>query len=172
MTMTFLGIPVEGDITKSGRVAQRPLEDLAPIMQALLDDEGIARFGWRQYTPYFNDGDACVFSARGVWAARPEDLDPEDPDTIDTGELDIDYGSRLGGYEGGEWVPDPENAPLNKLVGARYEGPDQARYDRCRLLSQAIESGRFDDVLLDAFGDHAEITVTREGITVESYEHD
>lgn len=172
MTTTFLGIPVEGDITAAKRTPQRPLEDLAPVMQALLDDEGIAAFGWRQYTPYFNDGDPCVFSAYGVWVARTEDVDPQDPDTFDTGELDVTYGDHLGKYVGGEWVPDPDDPPSRKRVDASYEGPDQARYDRCLALSKAIESGQFDNVLLDAFGDHAEVTVKRTGITVESYEHD
>lgn len=173
MTTNFLGIPVEGEITKADkRTPQRPLEDLAPIMQAVLDDDGIAAFGWRQYTPYFNDGDPCVFSAYGVWAARPQDLNSEDPDEIDTESLDVDYGDRLGKYEGGEWVPDPENPPFNMRVGVSYVGPDQSRYDRCRALSQAIDSGAFDDVLLEAFGDHAQITVTRGGITVSFYEHD
>lgn len=173
MTMSFLGIPVEGDITKGDkRTPQRPLEDLAPIMQAVLDDDGIAAFGWHQYTPYFNDGDPCVFSASGVWAARVEDIDPDAPDTFDSDELDVDYGGRLGSYEGGEWVKDQDNPPFNKRVGAHYVGPDRARFDRCKALSDAIESGAFDDVLLEAFGDHAEITVKRGGITVDSYSHD
>lgn len=173
MTTNFLGIPVEGDITKGDkRTPQRPLEDLAPIMQAVLDDDGIAAFGWHQYTPYFNDGDPCVFSAHGVWAVRPEDLGGEDLDEIDGDRFDIDYGGHLGSYEGGEWVKDPDNLPFNKRVNARYVGPDQARYDRCAALSSAIDSGAFDDVLLEAFGDHAEITVKRDGITVEFYSHD
>lgn len=29
-----------------------------------------------------------------------------------------------------------------------------------------------DDILEDAFGDHAQVTITREGITVEEYEHE
>lgn len=116
MTMTFLGIPVEGDITKADkRTPQRPLEDLAPLMQAVLDDDGIAAFGWRQCTPYFNDGDPCVFSAYGVWFAPAEDASPDDADSEDdeyegddTEELGL-YHGHLGTYEGGEWVKDPDN---------------------------------------------------------------
>lgn len=185
-TTSFLGIPVDGDIVRAGRkVQQRPLAELAPLMQALLDDDGIARFGWHQYTPYFNDGEPCIFSASGIWVARPEDLrasqDGEDDGEceddeeaeIDTDDLNVAYGSHLGTYHGGEWVPDPED-PANRRVrvNAVYEGPDQARYDRCMALNDAIESGAFDDVLLEAFGDHAEITVKRDGITVEFYDHD
>lgn len=174
MTTSFLGIPVDGDIVRAeARTRQRPLDELAPLIQALLDDDGIACFGWRQYTPYWNDGDPCVFSACGTWAARPEDAAKADEDGyFDKSSLDVDFGSPLGSYEGGKWVPDPEGSGRNVRVGARYVGPDQARYDRCVKLSAAIDSGAFDDVLLEAFGDHAEITVKRSGITVESYDHD
>lgn len=174
-TRTFLGIPVEGEINEgSKRAPQKPLAELQPLLQALLDDETIACFGWHQYTPFFNDGDPCNFSANAVWVARPEDLDPDiDEDSEhDTGSLDVSYNDHLGSYEGGEWVPDPENPPRNKRVGAVYEGPDKARYDRCMELYHAVDSGEFDDVLLEAFGDHAEITVRRTGIQVEYYSHD
>jgi hypothetical protein len=178
-TQSFLGIPIDGEIVRAERkVQQRPLADLAPLLQAVLDDDGIACFGWHQFTPYFNDGDPCVFSAGSVWVARHEDLRDGDPDDEDYGDeidkdaLGMDFGSPLGSYEGGEWVPDPENPPGNIRVGAHYEGPDKARYDRCLALADAVDSGVFDDVLLEAFGDHAEITVKRDGITVDFYEHD
>jgi len=177
-TNTFLGIPVDGDIVRGDRKpGQRPLEDLSPLIQAVLDDDGIACFGWHQFTPYFNDGEPCVFGARGVWAARHEDIakagtgDDEEQE-FDKDDLMVDYGSPLGLYHGGQWVNDPSDPTRRNLVGARYEGPDQARYDRCKALSDAVGSGQFDDVLLEAFGDHAEITVRRSGITVEFYAHD
>jgi hypothetical protein len=43
---------------------------------------------------------------------------------------------------------------------------------QCSELARAIDGGAFDDVLLEAFGDHAEVTVRRDGITVGSYSHD
>lgn len=171
-TRTFLGIPIEGDITEVNRTPQKPIEELQPLLQAVLDDDDIACFGWVQCTPYFNDGEPCTFSAFGVWAARPQDIDPDEPDEIDTDGLAVSYSSHLGNYTGGEWVKDPDNPPFNKRINAVYEGPDQARYDRCMALYHAVDSGAFDDVLLGAFGDHARITVRREGIQVEFYEHD
>lgn len=162
MTMNFLGIPVEGDITPADkRTPQRPLEELAPILQAVLDDEGIARFGWHQYTPYFNDGDPCVFSASRVWVRTVDDTD----DGIDTYDLEV---SRTHPSLGNErW--DGAASRWDTFVNERN---DAGRYERCKEFSDAVEGGAFDDVLMEAFGDHAEITVTREGIMVESYEHE
>ena len=145
MTVSFLGIPVDGDIVRGEkRAQQRPLEDLAPLIQAVLDDEGIACFGWYQYTPYFNDGDPCIFSAGTAWFARAEDLDTD------------------GGF----------NEHDLTVYGNGHLDNDPPRHDRCKALSSAIDGGTFDDVLLEAFGDHAEITVKRDGIVVEFYEHD
>lgn len=167
-TRNFLGIPVEGDINEGEKRAhQKPIEEFQPLLQAVLDDPTITEFGWQQYTPYFNDGDPCTFSVHGLWVRTDADADAGMYD------LDLDYNhASLGQMTGGEWVDDPENPGRRKKVGESYEGPDRARYDRCHALDRAIQSGAFDDVLLDAFGDHAHITVRRDGIEVETYEHD
>ncbi|MFF4478724.1 hypothetical protein ACFY1A_17140 [Streptomyces sp. NPDC001520] len=165
---SFLGIPVEGDITAGAtRVDQKPIEELQPILQAVLDDPTIVEFGWRQCTPYFNDGDPCEFSAYGLWVRT----DADEGDDIDEYDLGI-WGHRsLGKTSGGEWVDDPDTG-RRKKVGAQYEGPDEARYERVQALEAAVEGGEFEHVLLEAFGDHASITVRRDGIEVDFYEHD
>jgi hypothetical protein len=148
-TRSFLGIPVEGDIVAAEkRTKQRPIEELSPVMQAVLDDPHVVEFGWQQYTPYFNDGDPCVFSVHGAWLRTDAD-DPE----ADTDELDIDYGHpTLSKGELEPWMTDLK-----------------AKAD---ALGSAIDGGAFDDVLLEAFGDHAEVKVKRDGITVDEYSHD
>lgn len=165
-TRTFFGIPVSGDIQRATpRVPQRPVEELGPILQAVLDDPLIESFGWQQYTPYFNDGDPCEFGVHSPWFRTTED--DEDADTYD---LAVDYGAHptLGDtedtYEG--------NYPNRVLVSSIYQGAHEATYRACRELSAAIGGGAFEDALLVAFGDHAEVTVTRSGIQVDFYEHD
>lgn len=165
MTSNFLGIPINGDITKGDtRVEQKPIEDLQPVLQAVLDDPTIVEFGWRQYTPYFNDGDPCTFSVHGTWVRTTDDVD------ADEDELEM-WGHRTLGKVTTEWGDDPETK-RRVAVSETYEGPDRARYDRCKALEKAVEGGHFEHVLLDAFGDHANITVRRNGIDVEFYEHD
>lgn len=171
----FLGMPVSGDITQgSARTEQKPIEELAPLFQALVDDPSIVEFGWTQYTPYFNDGDPCEFSVYGTWAritAETEGHVDEDGDEYDNSShygLDVDYHPSLGKVDGhyeGEW-------PNRKFVKDSYEGPDEDRYNRCQALGRALESGAFDNVLLEHFGDHALITVRKNNIEVEEYSHD
>jgi len=164
----FLGIPVQGDITRgSDRVEQKPIEELQPILQAVLDDPTIVEFGWRQYTPYFNDGEPCTFSAHGTWVRTNADADAD----ADEDELEM-WGHRSLGKVTTEWADvDPETRRRG-VVSETYEGPDRARFDRCKALEKAVEGGHFEHVLLDAFGDHANITVRRDGIEVEFYDHD
>lgn len=267
----FLGIPISGDITPSRRnTAQKSKEEFAEIMQPILDDPTIIAFGWHQFTPYFNDGDECVFSAYGAWfytqppapepvverpyeerliqavidqfpfahiltatnvptmiaeafkRVPPVDLagaiaerdrmlvndfakrlellstvmlpqssavgvlqevlaaldnpQPEPEDEFDPDDIDyryrLDDGDKhgLGEMKHTGWgiLPDGTRGWLDE----HYEGPDEARYRRCEKLDSAIQSGAFDNVLLDLFGDHAGITVRKSGITVEEYSHD
>lgn len=161
MTTNFLGIPINGDITRGGaRVEQKPIEELQPILQAVLDDPTIVEFGWRQYTPYFNDGEPCTFSTHGTWVRTTADED------ADEDELEMWGHHSLGKVSGGR------NKDTGRWETYPYEGPDEARFDRCKALETAIEGGAFEHVLLDAFGDHANITVRRDGIEVEFYDHD
>ena len=162
----FLGIKVTGDITRVNRTDQRPQSEFEPFVKAVLDDPLILKFGWRQYTPYFNDGDECVFGASGLWVLTTKDkLEDEDGDELEDDEIEetygLDYGSHptLGGFDG----------PFANRV---YKGSHQESWERARALSEAIEGGEFDNVLLDLFGDHATVVVSRDGIEVETYEHD
>jgi len=167
VTTNFLGIPVHGDITRGAdRVEQKPIGELQPILQAVLEDPTIVEFGWRQYTPYFNDGEPCTFGISGTWVRTTVDEDAEED------ELDVWSHRSLGRMTGGEWIDDPDLPGRRKRVGDQYEGPDEARYRRCKALEAAVEGGAFENVLLDAFGDHAAVTVRRAGIEIEFYNHD
>jgi hypothetical protein len=79
-------------------------------------------FGWTQYSPYFNDGDECVFSAK------------------------TDYPN----INGEESYDTPEADAVGEFLG---------------LFG--------DDFLKSLYGNHVEVTVTRNGQTnVEEYQHD
>jgi hypothetical protein len=162
MTHTnFLGIPVDGVITPGTRVPQRPREDLRPMLRALLYDDGIAEFGWMQYTPYFNDGEPCVFDISDFWARTSADggLSIE---ALGVGTYCDPHPSL--GHVGHEGYGDAS-------IRLPYVGTDEERYLRVRALADALDSGAFCDVLLEAFGDHAKVLVRRTGITVEFYKH-
>lgn len=161
----FLGIPVSGTITAgSTRVEQKPVEELAPLLQAVLDYPTIVEFGWRQYTPYFNDGDPCEFGVDGLWVKTTAEAELEEAGEADFGpwDLDVDYHPSLGKLK---W-----NSETYKYE--EYEGPDVDRYNRIQALARAIQSGAYENALLEAFGDHAEVTIRKSDIQVEFYSHE
>ena len=118
----------------------------------------IESFGWSQYTPYFNDGDTCTFSAN------------------------VDYISINGEYvDDSKWVNETTvvdwgtwNRDL-RIYEGRVEVPN-LDYDS-ELSKGADEITEFlrnfdNDFYITRFGDHAEITVSKDGVDVDEYEHD
>lgn len=174
----LIGIPIEGSITGIGaaRVQQLPIEDLQPLLQAVHDDPGIVAFGWRQFTPYYIDGEQCVFSVGNVWFLTPEDAgDVEDQEVREEDYYTWEEWHGYHGKKGFSETVDVWNRPQGErpwkgeVRNPRY---DQARFERCEAFAQAVWSNRFDLALLAKFGDHAIVTINQDKITVEFYDHE
>lgn len=190
----FLGIPVEGEINfyTDRSVIQKPIEELQPILQAVLDDPFIVRFGWHQYTPYFNDGDPCVFSVYGFWVLTELDIERfENPNLVpasvrpyydsdltsigapyESDSFDVSYGTHpsLGSVESEYARSEKDNRRI--LISEEYVGNYEESYLKVKTLSNAIEGGHFENVLHEAFGDPSFVVVNKDSIIVETYEHD
>jgi hypothetical protein len=160
-------MPVEGDYTNGHTsVEQKPIEALAPSLQALLDHEVVKAVRWEQYTPYFNDGDVCEF---GVNEPEVGFLDVTG-DIIWSEENNSEWLALAGGMrytgrydEKGQWGYAKE-----EIVGT-YPGLD----DLLSTFHKELASGSYDDALLEIFGDHAQIVIMPgEPIQVEFYKHD
>lgn len=100
----------------------------------------IQSFGWHQFTPYFNDGDECIFRV----------------------DADYDYGIKINNKTLDEFeVPEGLTKEENKKA-----------QDKTNEIYQVVGAfiGLFDDDDMKAmFGDHVEITVTRNGISTDDY---
>lgn len=115
-------------------------------------------FGWTQYTPYFNDGDTCVFFANTEYIKVNDDY-AEDSSWFNQKNVTNwgTWNSTQRVYEGREEV---ENENYDKVLV-------DAHNEIIEFLSQ------FDnDFYLRKFGDHAEITVTRTGVDISDCDHD
>lgn len=148
---------------------------------------------WTQYTPYFNDGDECVFSVNDMYlfpvGMDPDDLSGYDEDlfpsfddvqvyktVLETGKAPADYCSYytdegfLQAYRvtGEQYVLDEAaNAGLNEEnVDTFFK--TLSDWDKLQTILRNID----DDIYQDIFGDHAKIVVTRDGINVDQYDHD
>lgn len=118
----------------------------------------IESFGWSQYTPYFNDGDTCTFSANTDYISVNGEYVDDSKWVSETTVVDWGTWNRdLRVYEGRVEVPNLDyDAELSK-------GADE--------ITEFLRN--FDnDFYIKRFGDHAEITVTKDGVDVDEYEHD
>lgn len=127
-------------------ITKKAKEGFQELVRDLFEDHPtLISFGWRQYTPYFNDGDPCYFNA---WT---EDI------SLQTADDEEDDFSLYGCTErDGDRVPKKDITPFQKAGLAVLE-----------VL------GVFDeDDYEQMFGDHCRVVVTQEGVEVEEYGHE
>lgn len=140
-----------GQALEQYEAAKQRVEQARKDMQAVAKDvfaelsksffdqfPSVKQMSWTQYTPWFNDGDECVFGVNDV-------------------EL-------LGVNESGD-EEDERCRWSNKYKG--FPLPDEA-YEVAEKLQGTLSK----DDLRDMFGNHVQVIVTREGVDVETYDHD
>jgi hypothetical protein len=101
-------------------------------------------FGWVQYTPYFNDGEECVFRTQTDYPTMTFLTEGEEE------EFNTNYGNEPNDPKTPAGVREKVEAAITEFFGA---------FD--------------DDDLKTMFGDHITVTVSRDGTTsTDEYEHD
>jgi len=156
MTTEVLGRQVTGEIVRSGKaeVEQWPGTAFLDRLDAILALPDVESVRWTQYTPYFNDGEPCIFGINDAYVKlvgnEPLGDDDDDEGFIEDGSM-LDYDR--GDY--GNRPAKPEFATLYPVFKAL-----------------ADNMSHFEDFLRESFGDHARVTATTAGFAVEFYEHD
>lgn len=135
------------------------------------DNPDIEALRWAQYTPYFNDGDPCTFSiSEPELKFRDGRKKPgyEDEDDEDEYEGRYSYGDSkywYGEYSLYEWDEETRHLPWNE----RTRTYDPA-YEPLKRVHRDMDLN--EKVFEMIFGDHVQITATREGFEVDEYYHD
>jgi hypothetical protein len=100
---------------------------------------------WSQYTPYFNDGEECIFRVNEFYLKMTNT--PEDE------------GDDGDGYE--------DTFAYGDNKARKESEPFKSAAKAVRQLERIDK-----DVFKIAFGDHVQVTATRDGFEVEEYEHE
>jgi len=148
---------ISGDVHNERRGNLAPPATAAEFIEAtdaVLSVPGIHAVRWECYTPYFNDGEPCEYTIHDL-AVKLTPLDDEDDERGDYEDGFIDSWSISYGWERGEY-PELTDATFKALEKALKEWESLAKEEVCR----------------QNFGDHAQITATVEGFSVDSYDHD
>jgi hypothetical protein len=140
-------------------------------------------FSWTQYTPYFNDGDPCDFSAHTDYIRIDDD---EEETSLYELENDLKELKRKDkviknlqkeieglieqGKKEDDWEIKHKKNRIDTLNSLNIEDVEK-KYKFLNEINDLMQN-MDQDVLETMFGDHAKVIVTREGAEVESYEHD
>lgn len=155
------------------QIAQTGKQALAELSKALfLSVPEVLSIQWAQYTPYFNDGDACVFGLRRFGAAL-------NAETVEA-------------WKSQGWEPSAEYEDGSReyfdswTISSEYywgkktnkEAMVPAIPERALAVKDAVGSfeqalGSIEDILESTFGDHVKVTINADGtIETEEYNHD
>lgn len=159
----FAGLPIEGNIIYGDEQEdQRPIEEFVERMQAVLAFDDVKEIHWPQYTPYFNDGEACTFSTGEVTLTLHSIPDP------DGGAYERGYSPYSPQIKGG--YARVYDSTTRSYVNVGEEIPQHPAYEAFQAFASGFGPHQVD--LLKSFGDHAEVHVSRTGIKVDHFDHE
>lgn len=125
---------------------------------------------WAQYTPYFNDGDECIFGVHGVeYAVVNPNIDQEKRDL----EARILEASSKKDFRQAERLQDQ----LESMDEPDWHSPRSTWHEEYAQIDADLDAFEnriqsLGSVMKTMFDDHSEVTVTRTEVKVESYEHE
>lgn len=122
----------------------------------------LVSFGWRQYTPYFNDGDACYFNSYHTY--------PFITFTTSKTEDDEDYDEDEE-YEWSEWKYKEEDPKTKKYVLRKDLTPEEKAELKTGHAVIEFLSNFDNNDMEQMFGDHKIIRVSAKGVEVDDYNH-
>lgn len=150
-------------------------QDFVPITKEFFNEVPLVQaVVWTQYTPYFNDGDECVFSVHEpnfvVSGFDPDELespyeyeDDEKYRTLSTGNWIEDI-ARYREYKNADWA----KSSIEKL---EQNIKDYPGYDaKITAFADFLQSN--EELLNDLYGDHVAVYLTEDNVVVEEYDHD
>ena len=107
----------------------------------------VQAISWCQYTPYFNDGEECIFDVQDIYFI----LDGFDAENVP--------------YSPYEFEDDEQY-----VVAFRY-GSDKEEYtENMKLLDNLV--GANSDIMKYAYGDHVMVVITPTETFINEFEHD
>lgn len=138
----------------------------------------ITSITWTQYTPYFNDGEACEFRVNDVYFKLNSEAFPEEFREEIESSSDYEDGNMSAwelktlflGYTQ-TWGEEKYFAPKHTLSASLHERLSSFLV-AFEDISRVIGSSALEDSLQSIFGDHVRVTVTAYGIETEDYDHD
>jgi len=160
---------------KQDLVEQLRKEFPAMFKELFEQSEVIKSISWTQYSPYFNDGDECTFSAHtddlSVNGDYHDDVDfisPYNYGKIKT-EEDMVNNDLLADKLNRSWYKGKQIGQDGLVINPDYNEKEANIYTQFVDILSSIP----EEFLEDLFGNHAQVTINSDGtISVDGYDHD
>jgi hypothetical protein len=153
---------IKKEIEKLRSDAKKKVEEIFKVaaLELFVEYPNLQEFGWTQYTPYFNDGDPCTFrsSHDSPFITFMNGNEETDEDEDDYQEEWSDY-KYYDGYG------------KDRKLKTGLTKEQKAELKTGNAVGKFLEN--FDDEDMEnLFGDGYKVTVTKDGIVVDDYDHD
>lgn len=138
--------------------------------------QNLQSFAWHQYTPYFNDGDTCTFSAYIDYIYLNGSDESECLYDVQEFMNQVkDKKKSIAKLEkeiksGDKWLVERNRQRIEEINNTNIEEVT-IKYNTMKDIFNCL-SLVGEDVLQSMFGDHVSVIVSRDGITTEEYEHE
>jgi hypothetical protein len=160
---------------KQDLVEQLRKEFPAMFKELFEQSEIIKSISWTQYSPYFNDGDECTFSAytddlyvNGDYSDDVDFISPYNYGKIQT-EEDMVNNDLLADKVNRSWYKGKQIGQDGLVINPDYNEKEANIYTQFVDILSSIP----EEFLEDLFGNHAQITINSDGtISVDGYDHD
>lgn len=165
---------ITSDLTKirEARAAYKALiQDIGTngvkeLCEEAMNIMGATKVRWAQYTPYFADGDPCVFSVNtpSFYVGNPDVADEYGNEGW------VDNYSEGYGYESVDYDRSKKWDDPTRVTYTYKDDIQKLRHETFNNFERDL--GELEELLLEVFDDHKEITYENGGFTVEDYDHD
>lgn len=140
----------------------------------------LEQISFTAYTPYFNDGDECVYSAHTDYPEivydgeeyTDNDISDFSSETRWCLENNLPKDAKIikenVGYSHNYTGKDTVKVPYHEIVNDKYNPEMKSMYEEL----QAFLNKQSDDFYKLTFGDHIKVIIGRDGVETEDYSHD
>ena len=136
-------------------LVKEAVEPLKDALVATVKELGIKEINWAQYTPHWNDGEACEF---GIHTPNII-IDNEGEDELET--YECEWNDSKSSYFAQYVLPELKKHNITRT-----------QWEKVTEFSNWITSYEAEDVMQAAFGDGYKVRVRPNGIVVDEYDHD
>lgn len=131
-------------------------------------DPKLESLSWVQYAPYFNDGDECTFSVESNYFDMVYDGKEHSGAEYRLKQYDFETNKTL------EVAPYVRTYSVGGGDSLYFFSEVEGESDVVAAVGALVNllEGLGDDLCLAIWGNHAKVTLSREGFAVEDYDHD